>query len=145
MAYHLTFFCRSGEENGPAALTAFLSKLTETGDPVLIERHSADYADEVDVCELATDNGSAMPASGWLTLQFSVGIEYNAQSVISASPDDEHGIWGSDLLAELILTGNTTDWPLVNRIWAVLITLWSAIAWDETSGFEANKDAPEPA
>ena len=144
MAYHLTFFCRCGEENPSSALAAFLAKLTETGDPVLIERPARDYVDEVGVCELATDNGSGMPASGWLLLQFSVGIKYNAQSVIGASPDDEHGIWGSDLVAELILSG-TTDWPLVNRVWAVLITLWSAIAWDEMSGFEANKDAPEPA
>jgi hypothetical protein len=142
MAYHLTCFCCGGEENPSSALATFLSKLTETGDPMLIKRHEADYVDEVGVCELATDNGSGMPTAGWLILQFSVGIEYNAQSVISASPDDEHGIWGSDLLAELILSG-TTDWPLVNRIWAVLITLWSAIAWDEMSGFEANKDAPE--
>ena len=144
MAYHLTFFCRSGEENPSSALAAFLAKLTETGDPVLIERPARDYVDEVGVCELATGNGSGMPASGWLLLQFSVGIKYNAQSVIGASPDDEHGIWGSDLMAELILSG-TTDWPLVNRVWAVLITLWSAIAWDEMSGFEASKDAPEPA
>jgi hypothetical protein len=85
-----------------------------------------------------------MPASGWLILQFSVGIEHNAQSVISAAPNDEYGTWGSDLLAELTLTGDTTDWPLVNRIWAVLTTLWAAIAWDEMSGFEANKEAPEP-
>jgi hypothetical protein len=40
--YHLTFFCRSGEENGSSALAAFLSKLTERGDPVLIERPAAD-------------------------------------------------------------------------------------------------------
>jgi hypothetical protein len=144
MAHHLTFFCRSGQENPSSALAAFLAKLTETGDPVLIKPHAADYVDEVGVCELATGNGSGLPAAGWLILQFSVGIEYNARSVIGASPDDQHGIWGSDLLAELILSG-TTDWPLVNRIWAALITLWSAIAWDEISGFEANEDAPEPA
>ena len=145
MAYRLTFFCRSGEKDGPSALATFLSKLTETGDPVLVKRPAAGYADEVNVCELATGNGSAVPTSGWLILHFSAGIENNAQRVIHASPDDEHGIWGSDLLAELTLTGNTTDWPLVNRIWALLITLWSAIAWDEMSGFEANDDAPEPA
>jgi hypothetical protein len=144
VAYYLTFFCRSGEENGSSALAAFLSELTETGDPVLIKHAAADYVDEVDVCELATDNGSGMPTAGWLTLELSVGIEYNAQSVIRASPNDERGIWGSDLQAQLILTGNDTDWPLVNRIWAVLIALWSAIAWDEMSGFEANDDAPRP-
>lgn len=145
VAYYLTFFCRSGQETGSSALASFLSKLAETGDPVLIRRRAADYDDEVDVCELATDNGSGMPSAGWLALQFSVGVEYNAQSVISASPNDECGIWGSDLQAELILTSNNTDWPLVNRIWAVLVALWSAIAWDEMSGFEVNKDAPGPA
>ena len=142
VAYYLTFFCRSGQENGSSALASFLSKLTETGDPVLIKRRAANYLDEVDVCELATDNGSGMPTAGWLVLQFSVGVRYNAQSVIGTSPNDECGIWGSDLLAELILSGNNTDWPLVNRTWAVLVTLWSATAWDEMSGFEVNKDAP---
>jgi hypothetical protein len=29
----------------------------------------------------------------------------------------------------------------VRRVWAALAALWSAIAWDEMSGFEANKDA----
>jgi hypothetical protein len=142
VAYYLTFLCRSGEENGSSALASFLPKLTETGDPVLIRHATADYADEVGVCELATDNGSGMPAAGWLSLQLSVGVAYNAQSVIHADPDDECGIWGSDLQAELILTGSSTDWSLVKRIWSALITLWSAIAWDEMSGFDANKDAP---
>jgi hypothetical protein len=105
MAYHLTFFCQSGEKNGSTALATFLRKLTETGDPALIKRPTAEYADEASACELATDNGSAMPASGW----------------------------------------SSCDWPLVNRIWAALIALWSAIAWDEMSGFEANRDAPGPA
>ena len=142
VAYYLTFFCRSGQESGSSALARFLAKLAETGDPVLIRRSGTDYVDEVDVCELATDDGSGIPAAGWIVLQFSVGVKYNAKSVISASPNDEYGIWGSDLQAELILSGNKTDWPLVKRIWAVLVTLWSAIAWDEMSGFEVNKDAP---
>lgn len=142
MAYYLTFFCRSGEGNGSSALASFLSKLTETGDRVLIKRSTFDYVDEVDVCELASDNGSGMPAAGWLVLHLSVGVEYNAQNVISGSPDDEYGIWGSDLLAELILTGDNTDWPLVKRIWSVLVTLWSAIAWDEMSGVRGQQGRP---
>lgn len=145
MAYCLTFFCRSSEVSGSSALTRFLAKLTETGDPVLVRHAAADFADEVDGCELATDNGSGRPTAGWLLLELSVGVRYNAPSVIAASPDDECGIWGSDLLAELILSGSSTDWPLVKRIWAVLATLWSAIAWDEMSGFEVNKDALGPA
>lgn len=78
----------------------------------------------------------------WLTLNLSVGVEYNADFVIHADPGDERGIWGSDLLAELILSGRSTDWPLVKRIWVVLATLWSAVAWDEMSGFEITEDAP---
>ncbi|MCW2913377.1 MAG: hypothetical protein JWN52_1445, partial [Actinomycetia bacterium] len=34
---------------------------------------------------------------------------------------------GIDLRAELTLSGDT-DWPLVERIWATLVTLWSAVA-----------------
>lgn len=142
MAYYLTFFCRSGEESGSSALAAFLSKLAETGDPVLVRHDGAGYVDEVDVCELATSNRSGTPTAGWVALEFSVGVEYNAESVIHASPDNEHGIWGSDLRAMLTLSGSNTDWPLVKRIWATLDSLWSAIAWDEMSGFEVNQDAP---
>ena len=80
---------------------------------MLIKHPAADYADRVDACELATDNDSEMPAAGWLVLQFYVGVRYNADSVIRADPDDEHGIWGSDLQAELPLTGSDTDWALV--------------------------------
>ena len=145
VAYRLTFFCRSGTENGSSALARFLSKLTETGDPVLIRHDATDGVDQVDACELATDNGSGMPAAGWLILEFSVGVEYNAQIVISTDPDDEHGIWGCDLQAELTLSGNDTDWPLVERVWAALAALWSTIAWDEMSGFEADNDPLGPA
>ena len=62
MAYSLTFFCRSEQEKGSTALASFLPKLTETGDRVLIKHPAADYADQVDACELATDNYSEMPA-----------------------------------------------------------------------------------
>lgn len=139
VAYSLTFFCRSGELTGSSALATFLAKLTDAGDPLLIRHDAVDRIDEVDACELASDNGSGAAASGWLLLQFSVGVEYNAPSVIGASPSGEYGIWGSDLVAELILSG-VTDWPLVKRIWAALAALWSAIAWDEMSGFDVNKD-----
>ena len=74
MAYSLTFFCRSEQEKGSTALASFLPKLTETGDRVLIKHPAADYADQVDACEFATDNDSEMPAAGWLVLQFYVGV-----------------------------------------------------------------------
>jgi hypothetical protein len=139
VAYLLTFFCRSGEANGSSALATVLAKLTETGDPVLVKRDAVDRPEQVDVCELASDDGSGSAAAGWLLLQVSVGIEYNAQQVIAASPSGEDGTRGSDLVVELILIGDT-DWSLVTRISATLAGLWSVIAWDEMSGFDINKD-----
>lgn len=65
VAYCLTFFCRSGEVNGSSALAAFLSRLTETGDAVLIRHGAAGYAEEVDARELATDDGSGTAAAGF--------------------------------------------------------------------------------
>ena len=87
MAYSLTFFCRSEQEKGSTALASFLPKLTETGDRVLIKHPAADYADQVDACEPATDNDSEMPAAGWLVLQLYVGVRDNADSVIRAGPE----------------------------------------------------------
>ena len=47
---------------------------------MLIRRDAAGYADEVEVWGLATDNGLGMPVAGWLTLEFSVGVEYNTMA-----------------------------------------------------------------
>jgi hypothetical protein len=145
VAYYLNFFCRAGEENGSSALARFLATLAETGDPLLVERKTGDYVDEVAVCELATDDGSGRPAADWLSLEFSVGVEFIAEYAIAVSPNDEYGIWGSDLQAQITLSGNSSDWPLVDRIWTTLVDLWSAVAWDETSGFEIGTSAPDRA
>ncbi|GAB2824135.1 hypothetical protein GCM10022221_22720 [Actinocorallia aurea] len=108
MAYCLTFFCRSGAENGAAALARLLAEVAEDGAPLLVRRDPVGRVAEVDCCDLATDDGSGRPASGWL-----------------------------------ILSG-ATDWPLVHRLWAALATLWSAVAWDEQSGFALDKPTPTP-
>ncbi|MFJ1586671.1 hypothetical protein ACIOC1_25535 [Streptomyces sp. NPDC088197] len=62
--------------------------------------------------------------------------------MIAASPENEQGIWGCDMLATITFTGDTPDWPLVNRIWVALIRLWNAIPWDEMSGFEIAESMP---
>jgi hypothetical protein len=64
-----------------------------------------------------------------------VGIAEIAESVIAASPDDEEGIWGCDLLAIVTISGDAPDWQLVNRIRAAATALWGAVPWDEASGF----------
>jgi hypothetical protein len=35
------------------------------------------------VTRTATSNGSGLPTAGWLVLELSVGVEHNAESVIS--------------------------------------------------------------
>jgi hypothetical protein len=57
-----------------------------------------------------------------------------AEFAIDADPDDAHGVWGSDLMALVTLTGDNPDWPLVERIRATLDALWSPITRDEPSG-----------
>jgi hypothetical protein len=141
VAYYLTFFCRSGEENGSSALARLLSRLQETGPPVLVERRTGRDVDEVAVCGVATDNGAGAAMAGQVTLELSVGVRFIADCVIEASPDDARGVWGSDLRAQLTLSGET-DWALVERVWSALIDLWGAVAWDEMSGFEINESAP---
>lgn len=143
MAYSLYFYCQAGdEENGSSALARFLARLAESGSPLLVEQRKGDYIDEVAVCELATDDGSGKPVAGWLIFQLTVGVQLIAEYVIGVDPDDEQGIWGSQLHAEIIMSGNADDWALVKRIWTTLIDLWSAVAWDGMSGFEINEDAP---
>lgn len=141
MAYQLTFFCRSGEENGQAAISRLLDELLPVGDLLLTQR-SGPYVDEVAVCSLATRGPAGHPAADWLVLEVHVGVEWIAESVIAASPDNEQGIWGCDLLAMITLAGDTPDWPLVNRIWEALLRLWSATPWDEMSGFEIAEGMP---
>ena len=80
-----------------------------------------------------------------MSLEIHVGVAFIAESVIAASPNDEHGIWGSDLLATITLSGDVLDWPLVQRIWTALVDLWSAVPWDEMSGFEIANEIPRPA
>nr|WSX75959.1 hypothetical protein OH826_20160 [Streptomyces sp. NBC_00899] len=141
MAYQLTFFCRSDEENGQAAVSRVLDELLPAGD-LLVAQRSGPFVDEVAVCSLATRGPAGDPTADWLALELHVGVEWIAESVIAASPGDEQGIWGCDLLATVTLTGDTPDWSLANRIWKALLHLWSATPWDEMSGFEIAKSMP---
>ncbi|WP_269277145.1 hypothetical protein [Streptomyces sp. H39-S7] len=76
-------------------------------------------------------------------LEVHVGVAAIAEAVIATSPNDEQGIWGCDLLAMVTLSGNNPDWPLVNRIWAAVVSLWKAVPWDESSGFEITASASQ--
>ncbi|ALV35163.1 hypothetical protein AS200_26260 [Streptomyces sp. CdTB01] len=62
-----------------------------------------------------------------LTLELHAGVAEIAESVIAASPNDEQGIWGCDLLATLTLSGDNPDWALAHRIWAAAVSLWGAV------------------
>ncbi|MFJ8621998.1 hypothetical protein ACIRD3_04050 [Kitasatospora sp. NPDC093550] len=141
MAYQLMFFCRSDEENGQAAVSRLLNELLPAGDLLVTER-SGPFVAEVAVCSLATRGPAGKPVADWLTLEVHVGVAWIAESVIAASPDDEHGIWGCDLLATVTLSGDNPDWTLVSRLWTALARLWSATPWDEMSGFAIAESVP---
>ncbi|MER5430570.1 hypothetical protein [Streptomyces sp. NPDC002588] len=143
MAYQLSFFCRSGEDRGDEALDRLLDYLLENGDP-LVGEWLGPFEDPVAAFKLGTGSSdSDTPVADLLTLELHVGVAEIAESVIAASPNDEQGIWGCDLLATLTLSGDNPDCALVHRIWAAVVSLWGAVAWDESSGFEIAARTPQ--
>ncbi|WP_277439272.1 hypothetical protein [Streptomyces sp. SPB162] len=144
MAYQLSFFCRSGEARGDEALDRLLDYLLETGEP-LVGESLGPFDDSVAAFKLGTKSSTSdWSVSDLLMLEVHVGVAEIAESVIAASPNDEQGIWGCDLLASVTLGGDNPDWPLVNRIWAAAVSIWKAVPWDESSGFEIAASSPQP-
>lgn len=144
MAYQLSLFCRSGEARGDEALDRLLDHLLETGEP-LVGEALGPFDDAVAAFRLGTRSSTGdWSVSDLLLLEVHVGVAEIAASVIAASPDDEQGIWGCDLLAGVTLSGDDPDWPLVNRIRAAAAGLWKAVPWDESSGFEVAAGSPQP-
>ncbi|MFJ7020080.1 hypothetical protein ACIQUW_17175 [Streptomyces sp. NPDC101117] len=148
MAYQLSFFCRSGEESADEALDRLLDRLLEDGTG-LVGEWRGPYEEEVAVFRLGTPSHDCddRPATDLLTLEAHVGVAAIAEYVIAASPHEEQGIWGCDLLATVTLSGERPDWALVDRIWAALSSLWKAVPWDEASGFAVaggGREAPAP-
>ncbi|MFF3559564.1 hypothetical protein ACFYXS_05935 [Streptomyces sp. NPDC002574] len=143
MAYQLSFFCRSGEERGDQALDRLLDRLLESGEG-LVGEWQGPFGDSVAAFKLGTKSSmDDTSVADLLTLEVHVGVAEIAESVIAASPNDAESIWGCDLLAIVTLSGSDPDWPLVNRIWAAVTSLWNAVPWDESSGFEIAASAPE--
>ncbi|WP_106403155.1 hypothetical protein [Actinocorallia populi] len=142
MTYQLGFFCRAGEQTGQAALERLLDEVLSTGGPLPGERLGP-LAQEVAAYRLATKAHSGQEVPGRLGLEIRVGVATIAESVLQADPDGERGIWGSDLLATITLSGGDPDWALVHRFWAALAELWSAVAWDEMSGFAIAEGGPQ--
>jgi hypothetical protein len=140
MAYRLQFFCRSGEATARDALSRLLGDLLASGPPILGEVAGPIMPGlELAAMRLATMTAENKAMADWLILEVHVGIRHNAATVIEVDPEDEHAIWGSDLRAEITISGDNPDWALLNRIWSALETLWSAVAWDEISRFDVSR------
>ncbi|WP_157436698.1 hypothetical protein [Actinospica robiniae] len=120
-----------------------LDELLADGAPVLGEvRSPVTPVDEIAAYRLATMTHERAAAADWLSLEVHTGVAHNAETVIFADPDAEHGIWGGDLYAMISLGSGDPDWALVERIWSALERLWSVVAWDEHSGFDLSRGTP---
>ena len=155
MTYRLKFFCKATEEETAAgAMDRVLDALLQDGHPLLGEYvgppdpQPGEWQDSeteaVHAFKLVTGTESHGPQADCLLLEIYVGIRLIAEDVIQADPDDAHGIWGSDLMAVVTLSGKHPDWPLFISIWTVLERLWSAVPWDEHAGFEIAAKPPRP-
>ncbi|MES9602716.1 hypothetical protein [Actinomadura sp. NPDC000929] len=147
MEYQLTFFARAtGQTTGAEAMEHVLNAVLESGPPLVGEylgppeprpgEWSGPEADAVRSFRLATATEDMRPAADYLLLEIHVGMQFIAEDVIAADPDDDHGVWGSDLMARVTVSGERPDWPLVERIGTTLENLWSAVPWNKTSGFK---------
>ncbi|TYB49310.1 hypothetical protein [Actinomadura chibensis] len=154
MAYQLSFFCRADEENGAAAMDRVLDALLEDGSGLYGEyigpprpgpvQWEGPEQEAIAAFRLATSPEGPERLFDDLLLEIHVGVRFIAETVIAADPDDEHGVWGSDLLAIITLSGERPDWALVERIWTIVESVWSAVPWDETSGFDVAQKTRRP-
>lgn len=118
VVYRLRFFCRADEVNAEEALGRLLDELLATGP--LLGEWLGPYAEGVATYSLATSGPGSIAVADWLTVELHLGVAEIADTVISADPDCERGIWGCDLLATISLSGDAPDWRLVARIWWAL-------------------------
>lgn len=153
MAYQLSFFCRAGEETGAAAMDRVLDELLEDGplygefisSPLPAPGHwEGPEQEAIASFRLAASPEGVGRTSDDLLLEIRVGVRFIAETVMAADLNDEHGVWGSDLLAVITLSGDRPDWALVERIWTSLEDLWSVVPWDETSGFDVAAETRRP-
>ncbi|MFD0902801.1 hypothetical protein [Actinomadura sediminis] len=155
MAYRLVFFCKGAEqETAVGAMDRVLDTLLETGPPLVgeyrgpPEPQSGEWLEpDIDVVHsfrLVTGTEREGPPPDYLLLEIHAGVRFIAEDVIATDPDDDHGVWGSELMVIITLTGDRPDWPLVDRIWTVLEGLWSAVPWDEISGFAVATETHRP-
>ena len=142
MAYQLTFFCGGvGEDTGAGAVDRMLAAMPENGPPLFAEMLGTP-GEPTQALWLSTRAGGE--AFDSLLLEMRVGVRPNAEHVIAVDPDDEHGVWGSDLVVVLTLSGERTDWALVDRVWTALASLGAVVPWDEMSGFEHASEPRQP-
>jgi hypothetical protein len=73
------------------------------------ENGEARSSREVAAYRLVTPDSYGSAVADWLTLEVHVGVEFNANVVIGIDPDAEHTICGSDLHAEISLSGANPD------------------------------------
>jgi hypothetical protein len=125
-------------ENGPALLGTYL------GPPEPQPGRSGPETEAVHRFWLTTGTESEEPAADHLLLEISVGMRFIAENVLAADPNDDHGVWGSDLMAVITLSGDRPDWPLVDRIWSALEGLWPTVPWDGMSGFAIAAETERP-
>ncbi|MBE1533523.1 hypothetical protein [Actinomadura algeriensis] len=154
MTYRLVFFCKGAqEETAAVAMDRVLDTLLEDG-PLSGEYRGPPVPrpgewpelenDAVHAFKLVTATDKGKPAPDHLLFEIHAGMRFIAEDVMAADPDDDHGVWGSELMAVITLSGARPDWPLVDRIWTALETHWSTVPWDETSGFALASETHRP-
>jgi hypothetical protein len=131
----------AGAKDAEQAFGEVLDEVLATGGPLYGEARD-EFSDEVAGMRLTPvpiEEIEESETDGHLTFAVHVGVAFNAEHIIARDPDDEHGIWGSDLRVEAVAREAGPSWSLVNRIWTAMERRWPTVVWEQEAGFAVSR------
>jgi hypothetical protein len=134
MAHHIDFFCRTGISRADTAFDVFVQSLSAGATEVETSATGVGIANmSWDIARVRDQEGRAGES---ISVTFLTGSELLTAVLkqVTGEPGGER-VLGTDLLVQLILVGDV-DWTLFSDIRSILTDLWSAVPYDETSGFD---------
>jgi hypothetical protein len=135
MTYSITFLCSTGGADPGQILESAICAARQDGPQLaIVEQTNGDDWTESGI--IAVD-GVADPSA--IRLEVRGPSKLTVDVVSQYAEEAEAGRLDSvDSVATLTLSGEDIDWRIVKKLWQAFESQWSAIPYDETSGFETS-------
>lgn len=134
VSYNITFYCHSNATRPGEAIDQIAAWTASQG----VGLQLATRASGVGWAEASIGLSDSSAADGSVRLEV-----HNAPSLVGdmvkqvSSEDSSKRLAAADLVAILTLSGDEIEWEAVRGTWLALEALWSAIPYDDGSGFGA--------